>query len=312
MLERRAATEFRSEGRRLEGTAIRYGDTAVIHGQLERFEPGSFSDFSDIRMDVQHDARRILTRVGSGLEMADGPDALRFVANLPNTREADDALEMVRKGILRGASVEFIASSERHEDRVRVISGADLLAISAVENPAYKKSHIEARQASSFGLRGAVHYERLHVTSNTGAVRKTRLKRGALDFALDEDREISVNLGSSLNSTLGTRSSGTLEVVKQGNAISISVPKLPDTQAAHDLVGLSRAGIGVHVRPRYTTEGVDNAYRDVPELGSSDVLIREIDNALLLGFDLTVRGGNNGYDPIELTGRRPRRRRFYV
>ncbi len=312
MIEARAAVEFRAEGRRLSGVAIRYGDTASVFGQLERFEADAFSDLSDVRLDRQHDRRAILARTGAGLEMTDGPDALRFAAELPRTRDADDTLELVRKGVLRGASIEFLASTERLEDRVRVISGADLLAVSIVDNPAYRQSRVEARQAPRGGVRGGYSYGRVHVISNTGQLRKTRLKKGSLDFTIDEGRELTLNLGSSLDSTLGTRSSGTLEIVKRENGIDLSLTSLPETQAAADLAGLQAAGIALYARPRYTTDGVPDAFEDVPEPGNSDVLIREVSSALLLGFDLGVRGGENGYEAIERTGQGPRRRRFYA
>lgn len=77
--------------------------------------------------------------------MTDGPDALRFAATLPETREADDLLTTVRSGILRGAGIEFRAISERLENRVRVITRALVAAVSIVDDPAYKQSAIEAR-----------------------------------------------------------------------------------------------------------------------------------------------------------------------
>lgn len=287
---------------------MRYGDVSPSH--RERFLAGAFPDLSDVRLDVQHDRRRILTRTGAGLEMTDGPSALEFAAELPGTREADDALELVRRKVLRGASVEFIATSERAESGVRVIEGAELVAVSIVDNPAYRDSKIEARRYGG-GLSGSYNYGRLHVTSASGKTRKTRLQKGALDYALDDaDREISLNMGSSLDSTLGTRSSGTLAVRKTADGLAVSVARLPETQAAADLVGLQEAGIALHVRPRYQLDGVPNAYKDVPEPGNPGVLVREVSNALLLGFDLTIRGKGNGYDAIALTS--PRRRRFYL
>ena len=146
-LERRAAFELRAEpeGRRISGVAVRYGDTATLLFGKERFEAGAFPDLSNVRMDVQHDRGRIVTRTGAGLEMTDGPDALRFSAELPATREADDVLTNVRAGIYRGASIEFRAVRQRLVSGVRVISKAVLSAVSVVDNPAYKQSAIEAR-----------------------------------------------------------------------------------------------------------------------------------------------------------------------
>ena len=315
MLERRAVSEFRADARKLSGVAIRYGDTATIYGRLrERFEPGAFGDLSGTRLDVMHDRRRIIARVGAGLVLQDSAEALRFEAELPATREADDTLELVRRGVLRGASIEFLPISERLEDRTRVISAADLPAVSIVDDPAYKQSTVEARRRLGRVLRGGYDYRNVHVVSASGKLRKTRLKASSLDFALDDpEREISLNLGSSLDGTLGTRSSGTLKVTKRGtDGLDVQLDSLPDTQAARDLIGLNEAGIALYARPRYSLDGVPDAYVDVPEPGNPDVLIREVNQALLLGFDLTIRGRGNGYRPIELSAARSARRRFYA
>ena len=37
-----------------------------------------------------------------------------MTATLPKTRDADDVLELVRTGVLRGLSLEFAAQSETH------------------------------------------------------------------------------------------------------------------------------------------------------------------------------------------------------
>ena len=312
MLERRAAVQFRAEGRTISGVALRYGDIAPSFN--ERFESGAFADLSDVRLDTQHDRRRILARTGAGLELTDSADALTFRAELPATREADDALELVRRRILRGASVEFLARQERRDGNTRVVTAAELVAVSIVDDPAFKQSTIETRRARG-GLFGGYKYGRLHLTSASGRVRKTRLKSGALDFSIDEGRELTVNLGSSLNSTLATRSSGTLEVAKSAEGVSASIRRLPATQAASDLVALQDAGIALHLRPRYqvpdSLPSGKAAFVDVPEPGNESVLIREVSEAVLLGFDLTVRGGDNGFEPITLTPG-PGRKRWYV
>lgn len=145
--ERRAALELRAdpEGRTLSGVAIRYGDTARLPFGLEKFEAGAFVDLSNVRLDVQHDRGRIIARTGAGLILTDSPEALTFEATLPETREADDTLRLVRADILRGASIEFRAMRERLERRTRIVSRALLGAVSVVDDPAYKLSAIQAR-----------------------------------------------------------------------------------------------------------------------------------------------------------------------
>ncbi len=146
-VETRAAFEFRAEpdGRTVSGIAIKYGDIARLPFGMERFESGAFTDLADVRLNVQHDRGRIVARVGAGLELTDGPDALRFEALLPATREADDLLTNVRAGVYRGASIEFKAIRERNEAGVRVVSRALLVAVAVVDDPAYADSGIRSR-----------------------------------------------------------------------------------------------------------------------------------------------------------------------
>ena len=147
MLERRF-TELRAEGRRLSGV-MPYGDVARLPWGSERFAPGAFGPdvgALDVILNVQHERGRPLARTGGGgLMLADGPRALEIQAELPRTRDADDALVLVRSGVLRGLSIEFAATRERHEGRVRVVEGADLSGLGVVDRPAYPGATVAAR-----------------------------------------------------------------------------------------------------------------------------------------------------------------------
>ena len=136
-------------GRRLRGVVVAYGDTAMTRAGPERFEPGAFGDVAELDtvLNVQHTAAIPIARTGgSGLTLADSPDALAFEAVLPNTRAADDALELVRTGVLRGASMEFLAFEERNEAGVRVVTRAALPGLGLVDRPAFPASTVEARR----------------------------------------------------------------------------------------------------------------------------------------------------------------------
>ena len=135
------------EGRRVSGTVVAYGDEARIGSMRERIMPGAFSPLpSDVLMDVQHDRGAIVARSGAGLTIVDDKAALRFVADLPDTPRASQALADVRAGLLRGASVAMQVQRERWEGTLRVIERARLLAISLVDIAAYPQSQIEARE----------------------------------------------------------------------------------------------------------------------------------------------------------------------
>ena len=143
--------ELRHGGdRKLSGVAVRYGDTAILPWGKERFEPSAFGDVGrvDAVLNAHHDRGRPLARTGGGgLTLTDSAEALEFAAELPETRDSDDVLTLVKTGVLRGASIEFTAKTERFESNVRVIGRAALSGIAIVDRPAYKDSEIAARMA---------------------------------------------------------------------------------------------------------------------------------------------------------------------
>ena len=137
-----------AEGRRLSGVAVRYGDTARLPWGRERVERGAFAPVGDVILNAHHDRAAPLARTGAGLTLEDTAERLAFAADLPATRAADDVLELVRAGVMRGASVEMRVTAERFEAGVRVIERASLSAIGIVDTAAYPASEVEARKAA--------------------------------------------------------------------------------------------------------------------------------------------------------------------
>ena len=143
------AFELRQLGeRRLVGTAVRYGDTAKLAFGRERFMPGAFGDVKacDVILNRQHQRTLILARTGGGgLTLDDNERRLLVSAELPETREAQDAIVMVQRKLLRGFSLEFRAREERFENRTRIIERAELVGVSLVDTPAYSDSQVALR-----------------------------------------------------------------------------------------------------------------------------------------------------------------------
>ena len=140
-------------GRTLTGTAIVYGDVAAFPWGRERIEAGAFLPLGDVVLNFQHDRGRPLARTGGGgLEVMDDTGKMEIRATLPETREADDVLELVRQSIIRGLSVEFMADRERFEgDDLRIIERATLVGIGVVDSPAYSESEVSARMKATRG-----------------------------------------------------------------------------------------------------------------------------------------------------------------
>lgn len=165
--------EIRADSSAIEGVAVRYGDLADLPWGLETFRAGAFGAVSEIDalLSFQHDRARPLARTGGGgLVFTDSTSELSFRAELPNTSEASDTLELVRAGVLRGASIEFYPTEERiskgGDKPVTEIIRARLVGLSIVDKPAYPESVIAARERAVAALgkddatRGASHATR--------------------------------------------------------------------------------------------------------------------------------------------------------
>ena len=138
------AFELRQQGARtLTGIAMRYGNVANMLLGGERFESGAFGNVeaADVILNFQHERPRPLARTGGGgLTLLNDQRRLLMRAELPNTTDADDALELVKTKVLRGFSIEFFAREEHFEGRVRVVTQADLVGLALVDRPAYSDS----------------------------------------------------------------------------------------------------------------------------------------------------------------------------
>ena len=106
----------------------------------ERFEPGAFGEVRAVDLNLQHDAAVVVAR---GASLVDSPAALSVSATLP---EGAAALALVKRGALRGFSVEFRATRERRDaGGVRVVEAATLTGLALVDRPAYPAAAAEVR-----------------------------------------------------------------------------------------------------------------------------------------------------------------------
>ena len=143
MTERRAiGGEVRAAtGNRIEGTALRFGDTALLpDGRRETFAPGAFGDVNVVPLNLQHDPGIALGECA----IAASKTEVRASCEVPPGIHA-----LVQRRALSGLSVEFLPVVERARGDLRIIERAELLAVGLVDKPAYPRSGVEARAASA-------------------------------------------------------------------------------------------------------------------------------------------------------------------
>lgn len=247
------------EGRFIRGTGLRYGDVAYPREapQGEKFLPGAFGNVKglDVILNRQHSRSNPLARTGGGgLELTDSDTALEVVAELPNTREADDVLELVSKKVLRGFSIEFSSRKERREAGVRVIESAYLGAIALVDSGAYPKSIAHRSQEDFFEgpsfpfkieirqrlrgravISGYIEYDKEVVTSARNK-RSQLVKPGAFTKSLESGMDVYLLGGLSYSEPLAGTAEGSLVLRDTPNRLEFEAASLPRTESTRALL----------------------------------------------------------------------------
>ena len=318
-----AGTELRVSGRTISGTVVKFGDVADMGAFRETFEPGSI-EHADATLNIMHRQDRLVGRTaGGGVVLRDTGEALTMSATMPTTRDGDDALELVRSGVLRGLSVEFRAVKDRFVGDLRRISRAVLGGIGLVDRPAYAGSRgLEVRQDDDDDseLQLEFDYDTPRVTASRGSSRKGSVRSGAFRFVLGDDeerqergdREVSLILGD-YGRPLASRMAGTLQLEDTESKLIARVSRLPDTSYVRDFRAAYEArsiNPGVDVLYQVPPEDVvPNAVELVPEPGNESVMIEVVNEAVLTAIRVVNRAprGNPGRVMLRRAPGRPDR-----
>lgn len=123
-----------------------------LGGFIEYVEPGALKNVSmdNVYLIYGHDFNNVLARMDAGtLELSIDKTGLLFRATLPNTTLANDVLENIRVGNIRGMSFGFTVADESWEygknddpDVRRVKQIDELFEITLTPIPAYKDTTV--------------------------------------------------------------------------------------------------------------------------------------------------------------------------
>ncbi|KQN08148.1 HK97 family phage prohead protease [Sphingomonas sp. Leaf28] len=160
-LERRQATELRTNGRRLEGYAATFNSEARIGSFIETILPGAFRSAlaGDVLALLDHDTGKVLGRTRSGtLRLSEDTRGLAFSLDLPDTAAGRDALALAERNDLGGMSFGFLVpkGGESWVGERRTLQTIGLKEISIISAwPAYPDTSLalRARDAGQDGRR---------------------------------------------------------------------------------------------------------------------------------------------------------------
>ncbi|MBD7984415.1 HK97 family phage prohead protease [Sporosarcina sp. Sa2YVA2] len=144
--------------RTLSGYAVKWEKRSLVLGYFmkfrEQFKKGAFVDSlqsEDQRFLWSHDTSKVLGRTKNNtLRLREDDTGLHFELDLPKTTLGNDTFESIKRGDVDGVSFGFQMISEDIEDpdddlRLRTVTKAKLLEVSAVAFPAYPDSEVSAR-----------------------------------------------------------------------------------------------------------------------------------------------------------------------
>jgi HK97 family phage prohead protease len=160
------APELRAAGRKLSGTAIRYGSRSRFIPSISGYEMISPNAFTksleqaqagerDLSLNASHDETFLLSSLAlGGLDVRSDGLGLHFVSTVPKNDYGDALLDAVRSGDMAKCSFSFQPIREtRTADGCRLVQEGNLIHLTVCRSDlaAYESTSAEARSAGSIG-----------------------------------------------------------------------------------------------------------------------------------------------------------------
>ena len=147
MIKRSFKFQLRGDSPGIQGYAFRFNETINYMGQLERFSPKLKVDMNQAGAFLfrDHNPERVLARVPDTLRFKTDTEGLSFEADALDTELWRETRELVKKGVLNGASVGFSSTQDRTEKDTLIYERIKLYEVSLVTWPAYESSEVNSR-----------------------------------------------------------------------------------------------------------------------------------------------------------------------
>ncbi len=285
-----------SGGGVLVGEALPYGERA--RDRPEMFSPSAFvSGLDTAALNLQHDRERLIAEQPGALTFTDTPQSLRLKAELrPDSAEA----RLVRRGALRGLSVEFVALSERRERGVRVITEAHLDGVALVDLGSYR-TEVEVREWEEAWLTATIPTEsELECLCQGGDCTDVEFGDGAFED-LGASGDILAVGGGGFANVLGSARRGTLITRNTRRGLQVGLTE-PNTETARRVVESAR------VAPIYARPILDLERSEFADEGT----LRRFSRASVRAILIKPTDSARGHIPAEIEGVTEGRRRLWL
>lgn len=161
-LERRAVTELRAAGYRLVGHALVWNQRSQdLGGFVEVIRPEAVQTSGhDVVALFNHDSNQVLGRTPKTLQLTPDARGLAFALDVAETQAGRDALTLVHRGDVTGASFGFRTRKDAWRQEagvtIRELLDIELAEISLTAFPAYRETDVSVAQRA---LKAAQHVD---------------------------------------------------------------------------------------------------------------------------------------------------------
>ena len=129
----------------ITGVAVRYDSIGhPSDGVPTIIRAGALQGLDSVTLDMYHNRGRLIARSPRTMQFIDGPKELRLKANPVRTREAEDAVELIRGGVITGLSIDARVTKHVMKGNIRVIEQAELASVALVDRPGFSDTHVTA------------------------------------------------------------------------------------------------------------------------------------------------------------------------
>lgn len=158
------------DGRTISGLVVPFGEVFEAGQLRERFVKGSFARTiaergpSRVKLLQQHDEDSF--PIGAATVLREDSGGLYGHFRIATTPRGDEALALIKDGILDGLSVGFIPIASRNNGGVTERTEVSLRHVGLVDDPAYNTARVHSiRSASTPSLHPSVAMARLRLAS---------------------------------------------------------------------------------------------------------------------------------------------------